>query len=340
MIRELSYSEISTALDCSFRHAFRYTGHLTDGAALKPKTLAPALRDGRAWGRGLATYYAEFDRTDGLVLGLNALDDSLREDADEQEAAGLFFPEDFDAARERLHAMLEHQASVIDPLPVRQLEHELLVALPSRAGRRRSNRYRLRAYFDGIHVDQDGRTWIWEAKLRRQLRSYELVVLSPQLRFYAWAFEQSTGTPVTGVIVDERLNDVPKSVAFNKDGKPSKRQNCTPRDYEVACLERDLSPDDDVLLSLREKRWQQRHTIIFRPGELDEAGLQLVSAAQLIHQLDVGQLYPIRNPSRVRCPGCAFRDICQQPDDADLVDALFDRVPAKRNRTPEEVPAA
>jgi hypothetical protein len=328
-VRTISHSEIASVLDCQAKHDFSYVGALA-GSALKPKTTAPLLRDGRAWGAAVAAYHA-----DGYEAALGALVDSLEEDAEEQRTAGLYLPSEHEELRERLTEMLEHYSTLTEPLALTRLEHELLVPIPSRTGLRRSSAYRLLCKLDGIHVDEDGRTWIVEFKLRGQLSPFEQISLSRQTRWYAWAWQEVTGTAPAGVITEERLKAIPKPVKINQDGSPSRVQTCTPEAYLAAFEGRPKRPDEDVLAALRAKVWQHRHPVLFRPEEIEEAGRQMVSAAAQVQQFDSGALYPIRNPSVMRCPGCAFQSICGQPSDTELVDALFNRVPPKAERNLE-----
>jgi hypothetical protein len=339
VIRRLSYSEVSTALTCQARHDFAYVGQLA-GDALKPRTVSVPMREGRAWGHAVAAYHSEVLRTDGLAIGHMELDKALDEDVDEQRSAGVYLPDEHQAMAAKLHAILDHYAATTDPLPTDRPEHEFDVALPSRGGSRRSNRYRLTAYIDGIHTDDEGREWLVEYKLRKQLTPFAQIALWPQLRFYAWAAREALGVNPVGVIVDECLNEAPGEPAINADGRPSKRQSCTLDAYLAACRESKHQPHDDVVEKLTAKRWHQRHPIIFGPGEFEETERQLVSAARLIQQLDTGELFPIRNPSRAHCPGCAYRDICAVPTDRDLTDALFERVPPKRDRESTDAASA
>jgi PD-(D/E)XK nuclease superfamily len=233
--------------------------------------------------------------------------------------------------------MLAHYIETTEPLSLDRLEHEIVVSIPSRTGQRRSNRYRLQAFFDGIHTDDQGRVWIVDFKLRGQLTSYELVVLNRQYRIYAWAAREALDIEPAGFMVDERLNEAPKPVRVLKSGAPShaKDQLTTPDRYIAACQKAGVDVEPTTLEALRARRWQARHRVIFRPGELDETADQLVSAAKLVHQLDTGELAAARNPSRARCPGCPYREICADPVGlADLIDMTFERKPPKRLRDP------
>ncbi len=338
-MRLLSHSEIETALACQAQHAFRYTGRLTDGDALKPRATAPRLREGRAWGAAVAAWHANADLgpMPAFVPAVKALEDSLAEDAAEQKEAGVYMAEEHAEFSARLGSLLVHYTDTADQLAIDRLEGQLLVGIPSRNGGRKSTRYRFEGYVDGVHLDGAGRTWIVEFKNRNRLSSFEQIQRSPQIRRYAWAYRERYGVDVAGVIVDERLNEIPKPARILASGKAShaKDQLTTPELYIAACEETGEEPKPETVEALTQRKWQARHTVIFRPGELDETGRELVSAAKLIQQLDSGELYPIRKPPPQGCGGCAFREICDSPD-GDLVDAYFRRVPPKRARSNKE----
>lgn len=330
-IRLVSHSEAASLLDCQAKHDFAYVGRLA-GSALAPKQTPLLLREGRAWGIAVALFHSGIasrsvdELHDEVQRAVRA---SLEKDAEQQRAAGVYLPDEHRESEARLLEMLAHYIglTVGDPLPITRLEHELLVAAPARTGQRKSSRYRFLARLDGVHEDEHGRTWIVEFKLRRQLSSFDQIVLSRQIRWYAWAWRETTGVEPTGVIVDERLNAVPSAVRINKDGRPSARQSCRPEAYVAAG-----GSDEQVLEGLRQKCWQARHPILLRPEEIDEAGQQITSVARQIQAFDAGHLYPVRNPSQMRCPSCAFREVCPTPGDTELVDALYVRKPAKRDR--------
>jgi hypothetical protein len=329
MYRAISHSEADALLSCQAKHAFAYTGRLTDGSTLTARTVAPILRDGRAWGAGVASYHA-------LGHGTAAIYYSLAEDKADQLQAGVFSEPAFGEAVQHLTMLLDHYVTCDTEgrLLLVERERELLVPLHARQGtsRRRSNRYRLHAFLDGVHIDGEQRVWIVEFKLRNRLQPLSQIVLNRQIRWYAWAWREQTGREPVGVIVDERLNELPASVRLNKDGRVSKVQSCTPELYTAACADAGQEPDDEVLTQLRSKVWQQRHRILLRPDELDEAGRQLASTAQLTHLMDSGALYPTRNPAPQRCSWCPFQPICADPADRDLIDALYTREVPKRDR--------
>ena len=190
----------------------------------------------------------------------------------------------------------------------------------------------MRRFAEVVDSEPDGRDWIVEFKLRGRLQSFEQISLSRQTRWYAWAWHRHTGRPIAGVIVDERFNEHPAPVRFNKNGSVSKVQSCRPESYMAACQEHGQPADDEILAKLNAKPWGARHELLLDDRELQEAGWQLTSAASLIHQLDTGALFPVRNPSPARCPGCAYRDICADAQDTALIDALYERKSPKRER--------
>lgn len=333
MIRLISHTEVQTALDCWASHAFKYTGSMTGGDALKPKRSATLLRDGKAWGAAVASYHQ-------TGWGHAALIASLQADADDQRERGFYDEAEFAGTVSRLTRTYDHYTEHAVRLPLLEVERELVVAIPSRRGNRSSTRYRLQCFLDGVHRDDEGRYWIVEFKLRGRLSSEQAIALSRQTRWYAWAWEKTTGNAPAGVIVDERLNEAPSAVRLNQNGRPSKVQSCTPAAYEFACQHAGSEPDAEVLAGLHGKVWQTRTPIHFRGGEMDEAGWQLTSAANVIRQLDTGLLYPIRNPSPARCPKCQFKDICPYPEDTALVDSLFTRAVPKNQRYLEDLEAA
>lgn len=285
------------------------------------------MRDGRAWGAGVASYHA-------LGHGTAAIYYALAEDKADQIVAGTFDEQAFEDTVNRLTMMLDHYVTIsTEPrLPLIDRERELLVPLRARSGKRRSTIYRLHAFLDGVHIDAEDRPWIVEFKLRGRLMTLEQIVLSRQIRWYAWAWREATGREPAGVIVDERLNELPHSVRVNKDGTVSRVQSCTPEAYTLACADREQEPHPETLTALRSKTWQERHRILFRSEELDEAGWQLTSTAQLTQLMDSGALYPTRNPAPQRCGWCPYRPICADPSDRDLIEALYTREPPKRLR--------
>ena len=329
--RLISHSETSALLTCQHRWDFQY-GFQLAGSSLKSKDTPLQLREGRAWGAMAAAHHTGADLADCLTVGV----ESLEADAERQREFGMFVQEDYDESVLRMAGLIEHYRSMNPPLGIDRLEHEIVVPIPSRSGRQDSNRYKLQTFFDGLYTDEAGRVWIVEFKLRKQLSSILQISLSRQIRWYAWAYRKETGIEPAGVMVDERLNALPKPVKLNKDGSPSKVQSCTPEDYIEAGGE-----DEEVLEKLRTKRWGQRESVLLTTAEIDEAGKQLVSAGQQIRDFDTADRYPVRNPSPLYCPGCQFKDVCPNPGDTDLVDALFERTTPKkdRNQHKEAVPA-
>lgn len=357
--RALSYSEISMAMTCQARHAFAYTGHLTDGQTLKRRSIAPILSQGRAWGASVAAWHAFSD--DPSLLGYwnpiqaklaahEALRASYAQDLLEQEELGVFLPAEQVAEQaDDLGEILDHYMATATRLDgLTRLEGELNEPIPSRTGKRGSSRYRFQGYIDGFRRDHEDHEWIVEFKLRAGLTPLELLQLSRQIRWYAWARQRETGVPVVGCVVDERLNVAPKPprlvIKSRKKGEttygPShaKDQITTPELYISVCEEFGDEPKPETLDALKRRVWQQRQPILFRPGELEEAGRELVSAAKLVRDLDLGHLYPVRNAQLQLCRGCRFREACANPGDRLYLDVIFERTEPKRLRPPREEP--
>lgn len=348
--RTISHTEVSTVMDCWARHSFAYTGHLTGGQVLKRKQDHVRLREGRAWGRAVAELHdaGRQDHLERLVAAFRALNVALDEDAAKLRQHGLYVQQDHHDLLVKLTGLLCHYAATAPPMHVHGAETELRVPLPSRTGKARSNRFVFHGYLDALtdsHPGYAGRLFIVEYKLRDRLTDLPQIIRSRQIRRYAWAAEQQLDEQVHGVIVDERLNEVPKPARWVKGKKktdpervPSqaKDQLTTRELYEAACQRAGVDVDLETAVALGQRQWQQRHVVLFKRSEVAEAGSELVSAAQLIAQLDSGALFPVRNTSPMRCGGCPYSEICADPDDADLVDLTFARAVPKRLRTPEE----
>jgi hypothetical protein len=334
MTRLLSWTEIDTAMTCWARWDFAYGGRLA-GSTLKPKELAPILSEGRAWGAAVAAYHQHGNEVTAPWYAHEALRQSLDEDEAEMRAAGVPTALEHRIEMEnRLGAMLDHYAETVEPLyGLERIEGEITVKLPSRGGQRASSLYGFLCYLDGF-TNENGERWLVEFKLRNRLTEPALLERQRQPRWYAWAESKAGKKQPLGVIVDERLNDLPKPPRVLQSGKVShaKDQMTTPEAYAQACHVAGELPKLDVVQALRQRQWQQRFPLMFRPGELAEAGQELVSAARLIRDLDSGVLTPIRNAKRVNCSYCKFAGICTEPGDTLVVDSLFRRTEPKRLR--------
>lgn len=383
MTRTISYSEVSTAEDCQAAHAFSYTGHLTGGQTLKPRATAPRLSAGTAWGAGVAAYHSFSDGFPVLAVaeGRNAISNALLADRARQEAAGFVDEGSFEELEALLYAELDHYvelaiaqdphrlAAQLQPVPIKmtRLEKTLTVAVPSRSGlmtqphihdgapprRRKSSKYRFLSKIDGWFEDEDGlygppgAPWIVEIKHRDRLQPVWLMERARQYRWYAWSYEQVTGVRPHGILIDERVHDVPKEPRLVKAKRKSegidgmapshaKDQLCTAEDYIALCAEYGVEPEPEAVEHMRQRRWQQRVPIEFRPSELEEAGRELASAAAMVGRLDRGEDYPLRNAKQSTCNSCRFKDICPTPDDDFIVDMAFDRRTPKRLLPPKE----
>jgi CRISPR/Cas system-associated exonuclease Cas4 (RecB family) len=335
--RLISVSEIGSLLECERRHDFSYAGHILGGQTLKKRNPAITLRRGRAWGRAVATWHETGNEAQAQL----ALTVALDEDAQEQRDAGTYLESEHRELLADLTSVLQHHVQTAERVPLTDAEIELRVSLPSRTGKRASNRYAFQGYLDGLTREYRlPGLFLVEFKLRKQLSSLEQVAASRQIRWYAWAAERQFDEPVQGVIVIERLNASPKPVRILKNGKPShdKTQMTTAERYVAACEEHDEPVNDETANALRSRDWQRVHPVLLRRSEIDEAGQELVSAAARVAEMDAGHRHPVANRTPFTCPRCAYRDICTDPA-GDLTDFDFTRTEPKRLRKEQEVSA-
>lgn len=331
-VRLLSFTEIDTLLTCQAQHDFQYGDQLA-GSSLRAKSTPPLLSAGRAWGAAVAAWHSHPGVDGSGEAATQALKASLEADAAEQCEAGVYDPDEHRKQSINLMAILLHYTATVERVQMEPVtERRLLVPIPSRTGRRDSSRYRLIAFLDATESTDDG-PWIDEFKLRNRLTPADMIVRSRQIRWYAWAYWQETGVRPVGVWVNERLHQAPKPARVLASGKPShaKDQLATAESYEALCLEHEVDPVPTTVEHLRARKWQQRVPVMFRDRELEAAGQELVSAARLVAQMDSGALTPLRNVKRSTCDWCGYKEICESPRDDALVDALFDRRPAKRD---------
>jgi hypothetical protein len=325
-------------MTCGARWAFQYGGQLTDGTTLRSRRIAPILSEGRAWGAAVAQWHANCEHVLASWYAHQAMLEALEADREEMLRAGIVVdPEQYVQMTDRLGAMLDHYMATTTPLRgLTLLEHQTVVPVPSRdKPGRASNLYRFQCFIDGYteQYEPDGSRWLVEFKLRNQLEPVAFLQLGRQYRWYAWAHAHTQrGVTPAGVIIDQRWNELPREPRILKNGKAShdQRQLITEPDYLKVCEATGEDPSEDVLAKLKAIRWQQRVPILFRPGELVEAGRELTAAGMMIHDLDAGVLYPIRNASMANCRNCRFNEICAAPDDTLFVDTLIERGTPKR----------
>jgi hypothetical protein len=341
--RTLSFSEIDTALTCQARWDFQYGGRLqAQGdnpyavATLKPRQTAMILSEGKAWGAGVAAWHQHSGTLLAMHYAVEAIHKSLAAEAAQLERMG--FPVDTDtwiATENKLLAILDNYAAVSEPLPnFSRIEEEIVVAIPSRGGRRSSTLYRFLCYLDGYTDKASGERWLVEFKLRKSLQEAAQAELSRQYRWYAWSEEKKSGHTITGVLVDETLNEPPRDAARTPTGKLSHRKDqwTTVDRYVDACRDEGVNPSAEAVQMIGDRVWTKRIPLMYRPSEQFEHGLELVSGAKLIRDLDNGELYPIRNAKPMTCRSCRFRAICANPRDRLYVDTLFTRSLPKRYR--------
>lgn len=324
MPRYISHSQVSRMLDCSVSYDLAYVGQLTGGTVLRAKTPHVNLSRGRVFHEGLLAYH----RGEGLDAALAAMRAAVEADLAEIDAAGGIA--ELDRQREiegLLERILVAYARDNEPLPLANTEVALNVGI--------TRGYAFEGSIDGVVHAFSTPTiepWLYELKLRRQFTDYAVIAKDRQPWWYAWAYRKQTGITPAGFIYEEVLAEAPGEVRLNQDGKPSKVQTCHAEDYVRACLAAKVQPDADVVLRLRERKQARRHEIVFTDRGLELAGRQIKAAAQQVSLFDRGVVAPIHNPSVMRCKGCAFKDVCLDPLDAPLVDALFNREPPARDR--------
>lgn len=318
----ITQSEIAQLLQCPAKWGFGY-GDLA-GFAIRPKAPALRLREGRAWGAAVQAFHTRTPGSDPVVRAHDVLVTSLMDDAAFMESHGVGNDEEYQETVERMREMLIHYCATVPRLNLVGSEVELEVA--------HSDGWTYRCHLDGIHQDEDGYLWVVEIKLRTpgNFAPLEQVQLWRQVRWYALALEEKFDSErlrqVRGVIVDERLNAAAKPVAYNKNGSVSATQSCLYEEYMQACASLGQEPHPPTVARLQAKVWQQRHEVYFRPDEMRDALYELESAATLLSLYHDHRLRPIRNPGR-QCATCAFLDICVDPKDERLRDALY--VPAQ-----------
>jgi hypothetical protein len=337
----LTQSEVATLLQCGAKWSFAYSD--LAGFPIRSKVTAPKLREGRAWGAAVQAWHTRLPNEIGhapAVRAHEALMEFLNRDAQEMDRYGALDEREYEETRTRMSAALVHYMATATRLNLVGSEVEL--DLPHADG------WTYRCHLDGVHQDEDGYLWVVEFKWRPSGRftNLEQIVLWRQVRWYALAlanqreFIPEPRDPVTqpswcypevrGVIVDERLGDAPNPVRFNKNGSVSATQSCLLEEYLYECEIRKQSPHPPTVERLKAKTWQQRHEVLFREDELDDALRELEAAETLVRLYRSHALKPIRHPGQW-CSGCQFLPICADPSDVELRNALYEpnqRIPA------------
>ena len=194
---------------CWARHAFAYTGHLSDGTTLRPRAIPIVLSEGRAFGAAAARWH---ERGHTLLAAIDGAE-ALRRSLDEDEREHPVFVDQRVVVEERLLELYAHYIDITEPLPnLTRLEDEVITAIPSRTGRHHSNRFRFQCLIDGW-TELDTGPWLVEFKLRKRLHTVQQIAASRQIRWYAWALREVKGIDPVGVLVEQRLNEVPRAGA-------------------------------------------------------------------------------------------------------------------------------
>lgn len=320
--RIISDSQIKSVLSCQVKYDLGYVGQLVGGRPLKKRTPYFRLSAGRAWGAAIQMWHLCGNKQAALAA---AGEEFARDEDEIVERGGVID----DVERADTWATIEdvlnwYVVNHPEPLNLTSTEVPLFVTL--------TRGYRLEGYVDGEFRDADGRLWLYEAKYRSKLTSYDQIMRDRQVWLYAWAWEKQYGEAPVGAIKEEVLAEAPKPVRFNQDGTPSATQSCTLNDYLAACRCTATEPRESTVEALNAKKRMQRVEILFTKRGVELAGKQAQSAARLIGMFDRGDLAPIHNPSQMSCSTCAFKDVCVDPTDEGVIDALFERVDPARYR--------
>jgi hypothetical protein len=276
------------------KHAFAYTGHLTDGKVLTPHAPAARLRAGRAWGRGVAAFHQadpeNLTTTVRYAIALTELNASLDEDAAAMRSHGFYDEAEHHdmprpARRHPLALRADHGAAQItDP------EFRLELPIPSRSGRGLSNRYAFEGYLDGI-ADRRRALWPVEYKLRdtpQRLRAGRGHAADPPVRVGDGAAARDPGRGRHRRRAAERRPEAgplgegeAQGRGRRRAGVPSdaKDQLTTSASYVEACLEAgrpDINQETVAALDAR-KLAEAPPGAVDAPSEIEEAGRELVS---------------------------------------------------------------
>lgn len=318
MTRLFSDSQATSLQSCQVQYDLRSVGHLTGGYTLAPRTPKLILRGGKAFGAGIQAYHA----AEGVDAALRAIREAVAKDAEDiTEQGGVVDLEEEQNLITNCSEILQHYARFHEPLGLSATEHYI------RAKVMRGWDYE--GYIDGV-IERTSGTWLYESKFRKQLSGLDQIMRRRQIWWYAWAYREQHGVAPIGMIFEEILNDNPSPIRFNQDGKPSAVQSCTKMEYIAACRDAKVEPNQRTLDCLGMKRYWRRDEIIFDERGLEMAERQILSAAKQISMFDRGIVYPIHNPEKIRCNGCSFKEICLNPLDEELVDALFTRTTPAR----------
>lgn len=299
--RVISFREIRALLDCEAKWDFMYSDHLA-GSAISPKETTDLLSAGSLWDTAVKTYNRSGSvETTAHVLSLHHAEPEY----------------------EKVVALLRRYVSVNKPMETTAVEPFdvpvngiLDITVRPDDG-----------YSDYVNKEPD---WFVEYKLRKSLTSIEYLQRDLQTMLYVWAARRE-GREIKGVIFDETLNEMPAEVRYNKDGRPSRTQTCSADDYLKGCISGGYLPDPDVVSKLEARKIHQRVPIFFESFDLSGVGSMVEAAYARITYLERGILRPSRVRNPLLCRMCPFNGICEHPE-PDLVDFLFERKPAKRDR--------
>ena len=195
---------------------------------------------------------------------------------------------------------------------------------------------------DGIAERFDGTIYLVEHKTTSVgFPKPEELQVSRQLQAYTWAASQLLETPVSGIIYDGILKKAPLIPRVLKDGTLSRQiVATTPEVYRLAIQAMNLNEADytDVIASLRDDHFFQRHIIRFTRRSLELFGEQLRDFVVDMANPNL-PLYP--NFQWSGCWDCRFRDLCTATqlgeDTQPILELNYQRAELSPSRRKEQV---
>jgi hypothetical protein len=250
---------------------------------------------------------------DGLEIAQKAAGTLLAEDMVRMDDLGI--PYDMDEQQEVIalvYRTLEQHDRIAEKLNITELEKELECTV---------NGVTFVGHVDGMHTDIEGKLWIVEFKMRKVLSDLWYVYFMRQLRWYSY-MAKCMGLPIAGFIYDETCHEFPSPLIFTQKGALDRRYTYSVADLE-ALEERSAGMHpipEDVWQRARNKDYHARQIIHFTDTDYADIEAEMSNVALRMREAYNTNIYPIRNPNTNRCPGCAFKDICFEPNPAMWLD--------------------
>jgi len=321
----LSSSMIDTYFICPMRYHYKYI------EGLEPIIEAPELMFGKLWHIGMEAYHTgknlikcqeimceEWDRQVQEIVDSGAQvwdEDKVRWREMLELAIGMLAHyQEWESAQENYGEVVDTEYEFSVPL----IDHDYEIDFED-------GRYFYRhkvetlAIFKGkidlITKDKNG-YWLWDHKTtssfddRWEIQNH----LNRQFRRYAWAYQELTGTPILGFIVNGARKKLPVVPEVLKKGGLSVRKNMdtTAEVYRRAIKENGLDEADytGLLEALEAKgnTFFKRDVIYFNEEEISEAGRELYYIYLHLHS----GMPPVKAPGPLctRFRPCPYRSLC------------------------------